>query len=140
MPIATVGDAAEASLAVAEETIEEYAALVGDDNPIHLDGDYAADTLFGGRVAHGMLSAGVVSAALAELPGDIVYLEQELDFENPVRPGETVTATATVVEDLGGDRLRVETVAEADGERVLSGEAVVLSVPHAKKSPKTDPQ
>jgi 3-hydroxybutyryl-CoA dehydratase len=138
MPVATVGDAAEASLAVAEETIDDYAALVGDDNPIHLDGDYAADTLFGGRVAHGMLSAGVVSAALAELPGDVVYLEQDLDFENPVRPGDTVTATATVVEELGGDRVRVETIAETDGEadgdgrRVLSGEAVVLSVPHGE--------
>jgi len=134
MPVATVGDAAAASLAVAEETIDEYAALVGDDNPIHLDGDYAADTLFGGRVAHGMLSAGVVSAALAELPGDVVYLEQDLDFENPVRPGDTVTATATVVEELGGDRVRVETIAETDGDgrRVLSGEAVVLSVPHGE--------
>ncbi|WP_135805700.1 MaoC family dehydratase [Halorussus marinus] len=138
MPVASVGDAAEASLAVGEQTIDDYAVLVGDDNPIHLDGDYAADTMFGGRVAHGMLSAGVVSAALADLPGDIVYVEQELDFERPVRPGQTVTATATVVEAMGGDRVRVETAADvgADGDedrqRVLSGEAVVLSVPHAE--------
>ncbi|WP_134669274.1 MaoC family dehydratase [Halorussus marinus] len=138
MPVASVGDAAEASLAVGEQTIDDYAALVGDDNPIHLDGDYAADTMFGGRVAHGMLSAGVVSAALADLPGDIVYVKQELDFERPVRPGQTVTATATVVEAMGGDRVRVETAADvgADGDedrqRVLSGEAVVLSVPHAE--------
>ncbi|WP_435179914.1 MaoC family dehydratase [Halorussus sp. AFM4] len=143
MPVATVDDTAEASLAVTRETIDAYADLTGDDNPIHLDDGYAAETLFGGRVAHGMLSAGVVSAALADLPGDVIYLSQDLDFENPVRPGQTITATATVTEDLGDDRLRVETVATAertdaseraegddDAERVLSGEAVVLSVPH----------
>ncbi len=138
MPVATVEDTAEASLTVTEETIDAYADLTGDDNPIHRDDEYAAETFFGGRVAHGMLSAGVVSAALADLPGDIVYLSQDLDFENPVRPGQTVTATVTVEEDLGDDRLRVETVAMAadsesaddDAEQVLSGEAVVMSVPH----------
>ncbi|USZ69080.1 MaoC family dehydratase [Halorussus salilacus] len=130
MPVATVEDTAEATLTVTEGLIDDYADLTGDDNPIHRDAEYASETLFGGRVAHGMLSAGVVSAALADLPGDIVYLSQDLDFENPVRPGQTVTATATVVEDLGDDRIRVETVAETDEERVLSGEAVVLSLPH----------
>jgi 3-hydroxybutyryl-CoA dehydratase len=141
MPVASPGDDAEATLTVTEGTIDEYAHLTGDDNPIHRDEAYAAETMFGGRVAHGMLTAGVVSAALAELPGDIVYLSQELDFENPVRPGQTVTATANVVEELGDDRIRVQTVAEtgvvededredADSERVLSGTAVVLSLPH----------
>ncbi|UPV73072.1 MaoC family dehydratase [Halorussus limi] len=130
MPVATVEDAAEASLTVTEETIDAYADLTGDDNPIHRDDEYAAEALFGGRVAHGMLSAGVVSAALADLPGDIVYLSQDLTFENSVRPGQTVTARVTVEEELGDDRLRVETVAETEDERVLSGEAVVLSVPH----------
>ncbi|NHN57830.1 MULTISPECIES: MaoC family dehydratase [Halorussus] len=138
MPVAAPGDSAGSTLRVTEETVDAYADLTGDDNPIHLDDAYAAETFFGGRVAHGMLSAGVVSAALADLPGDIVYLSQDLDFENPVRPGQTVTATVTVREDLGDDRLRVETVAEAertesddgDAERVLSGEAVVMSVPH----------
>ncbi|WP_276300334.1 MaoC family dehydratase [Halorussus lipolyticus] len=138
MPVASVDDTAEATLIVTEETIDAYADLTGDDNPIHRDDDYAAETFFGGRVAHGMLSAGVVSAALADLPGDIIYLSQDLDFENPVRPGQIVTATVTVEEDLGDDRLRVETVAEAedeeseggDAEQVISGEAVVMSVPH----------
>jgi 3-hydroxybutyryl-CoA dehydratase len=144
MPVATVEDSAEASLTVTEETIDAYADLTGDDNPIHRDEAYAAETFFGGRVAHGMLSAGVVSAALADLPGDIVYLSQDLEFENPVRPGQTVSATVTVAEDLGDDRLRVETVAEAtsegdggdeEGQRVLSGEAVVMSVPHESEQP-----
>jgi 3-hydroxybutyryl-CoA dehydratase len=134
MPVASVDDTAEATLTVTEETIDAYADLTGDDNPIHRDEEYAAETFFGGRVAHGMLSAGVVSAALADLPGDIIYLSQDLDFENPVRPGQTVTATATVAEELDDDRLRVETVAEAasddESQQILSGEAVVMSVPH----------
>ena len=130
MPVASPGDTADATLSVTEATVDSYAELTGDDNPIHMDDDYAAETFFGGRVAHGMLTAGVVSAALADLPGDIVYLSQDLNFENPVRPGQTVTATVTVEERVGDDRLRVETVAEADGESVLTGEAVVMSVPH----------
>ncbi|WP_232701915.1 MaoC family dehydratase [Halobacterium wangiae] len=129
MPVASVGDTADASITVTEATIEAYADLSGDDNPIHADEEYASETMFGGCIAHGMLSAGPVSAALADLPGDIVYLSQDLRFENPVYPGDTVTARVEVVEELGGDRLRVETTAETD-EPVISGEAVVLSVPH----------
>jgi 3-hydroxybutyryl-CoA dehydratase len=130
MPVAVTGDSAEVNLSITDSAINAYAELTGDDNPVHLDDDYAAETIFGGRVAHGMFTAGAVSAALADLPGDVVYLSQDLTFENPVRPGQTVTATVTVVEQLGDDRLRVETVAETDEERVLSGEAVVLSLSH----------
>jgi 3-hydroxybutyryl-CoA dehydratase len=130
MPVASVGDTAESSITVTEETIETYADLSGDDNPIHRDPEYASETMFGGRIAHGMLSAGPVSAALADLPGDIIYLSQDLTFENPVYPGDTVTASVEVVEDLGGDRVRVETTAETEADTVIAGEAVVLSVPH----------
>jgi 3-hydroxybutyryl-CoA dehydratase len=130
MPVATVGDAAEASLRVTESTIDEFAALSGDENPIHLDDDYAAETLLGGRVAHGMIAASVLSAAVARLPGDIVYRSQDLSFERPVRPGEEVRATAEVVEELGGDRLRAETTARVDGAVAVSGDATVLSLPH----------
>jgi 3-hydroxybutyryl-CoA dehydratase len=134
MPVATVGDAATASMVVTDETIAQYAALTGDENPIHTDDDYAAETMFDGRIAHGILSAGAISAALAALPGDIVYLSQDLRFENPVRPGDTVEASVEVVEVVGGDRVRVETVADVtDGERVLSGEAVVLSLEHGSE-------
>ncbi|NIC00769.1 MaoC family dehydratase [Halobacterium sp. R2-5] len=129
MPVASVGDTAESSVHVTEETIEAYAEVSGDDNPIHLDAEYAAETMFGGRVAHGMLSAGVVSAAVGDLPGDVVYVSQEISFEQPVYPGDTVTATAEVVDALGGDRLRLDTTAETE-ETVVSGEAVVLSLPH----------
>jgi 3-hydroxybutyryl-CoA dehydratase len=130
MPVATTGDAAEASLSVTESTIDEFAALSGDDNPIHLDDDYAAETMFGGRIAHGMLAASVVSAALADLPGDVIYLSQDLSFENPVRPGDEVVARAEVREVVSGDRIRVATTARVGDEAVVTGEAVVLSVPH----------
>lgn len=129
MPVATPGDTAQATVEVSTDTIDRYADLVGDHNPIHLDDEYAGETMFGGRVAHGMLSAGVVSAALAALPGDIIYLEQDLTFTKPVRPGDTVTATVEVLDELGDDRIRVKTIAESD-DVVLEGEAVVLSVAH----------
>jgi len=131
MPVASVGDTTTATETVTREDIEAYADLVGDHNPIHVDDDYAADTMFDGRVAHGMLSAGVVSAALADLDGDVIYLSQDLQFEAPVRPGDTVTATAEVVEDVGDDQLRVATtVTTQDDTTVLSGDAIVMSVPH----------
>jgi 3-hydroxybutyryl-CoA dehydratase len=132
MPVAAAGDTATATLTVTRETIDAYADLTGDDNPLHVDDDYAAAGVFGDVVAHGMLTVGVVSAALADFPGDIVYASQNLDFEAPVHPGHEVTATVEVVEHLGGDRLRVETTATVDGgdEVVLTGEAVVLSLEH----------
>jgi len=132
MSVATVGDTASASIDVTTAAIDAYADLTGDENPIHLDEAYAAETTFGGRIAHGMLGAGVVSAALASLPGDVVYLDQDLSFEAPVRPGDTLRADAEVIEELGGDRIRVETVASVDGETVVDGEATVLSVSHGE--------
>jgi 3-hydroxybutyryl-CoA dehydratase len=134
MPVAAVGDDAEVQRDVTEETIERYADLTGDENRLHTDPEYASEGFFGGVVAHGMLGAGLISAALAALPGDIVYLSQDLDFEAPVRPGDTVRATVEVVEALGDDRVRAETVAEVvdgdDAKTVIDGEAAVLSVPH----------
>lgn len=131
MPVASVGDTAEATLSVTEETIDEYAALVGDDNPLHVDADYAAEGLFGGRVAHGALVDGVVSAALAALPGDVVFVSQSVSFTAPVRPGEAVTATAEVTAAVEGDEVAVAVAAETDdGEVVLDGEARVLSLEH----------
>ncbi|WP_227134161.1 MaoC family dehydratase [Halorubellus salinus] len=135
MPVASVGDTADATETITRTDIEAYADLVGDTNPIHVDDDYAQDTMFDGRVAHGMLSAGVLSAALAALDGDVVYLSQDLQFEAPVRPDETVTAHVEVVEDLGNDQLRVDTTVTThtdtpDETTVLSGDAIVMSIPH----------
>lgn len=132
MPVAAVGDTATHEVRITTETIDAFADLSGDRNPIHLDDEYASDTMFGGRVAHGLTSAAAVSAALASLPGDIIYLSQDLSFENPVRPGDTVRADVEVDEALAGDRVRVTTEAfvPARDERVVAGEATVLSVPH----------
>lgn len=134
MPVADVDDEATAAREITEERIEAYAELTGDDNPLHTDESYAEEGFFGGVVAHGMFGAGVISAALASLPGDIVYLSQDLEFEAPVRPGDTVRATVRVVEDLENDRVRVVTVAEVgereDASPVITGSAVVLSTPH----------
>lgn len=132
MPVATPGDRATVETEITTETIETFAELTGDSNPIHLDPDYAAETTFEGQVAHGILTAGVISAAVAELPGDVIYLAQDLSFEAPVFPGDVVRGTATVEEVLEGDRLRVTTTASVPDRdaTVITGEAVVLSVPH----------
>ena len=128
MSVARPGDASMASRKITRDRIEQFATLTGDDNPLHLDDEYASDGLFDGPIAHGMLAAGVISSALADLPGDIIYLSQDLQFERPVFPGQCVTATAEVVESLGDNRLAVETIAEVEGETVVSGDAVVLSL------------
>lgn len=132
MPVASVGDESRSRTTLTAEDVDAFATITGDDNPIHLDDEYAADTMFGERIAHGILTAGVISAAIADLPGDAIYLSQDLRFENPVGLGDRVVATATVEETLGGDRIRVETVARVPDrdEVVISGEAVVLSAPH----------
>ena len=130
MPVASVGDRATATLEVPDEAIDDFAALTDDDNPLHTDAAYAEESLFGEPVAHGMLSAGAVSAALADLPGDVIYLSQEVEFLAPVHPGETLVAEVEAVEELGDGQLRVETVATTGEEPVLQGEAIVMSVSH----------
>jgi 3-hydroxybutyryl-CoA dehydratase len=130
MAVATVGDTATAELEVTRDDVERFAALTGDDNPLHVDPEYAAESVFGEPVAHGMLTASAVSAALAELPGDVVYVSQDLEFTRPVTPGETLTAEVEVVEQLGDDRLRVRTTAATDREPAVEGEAIVMSLPH----------
>ncbi len=126
MPAAEPGDVATASRIVTRDRIRQYADLTGDHNPLHVDDDYAAERPFGGVIAHGMLTAGVLSAAVAALPGDVVWLSQELSFDAPVRPGDDVTARVEVVEELGEGRLRADTTAETEDETVLTGEGVVM--------------
>jgi 3-hydroxybutyryl-CoA dehydratase len=86
--------------------------------------------MFGGRIAHGMISGALISAALAELDGDIIYITQELQFQDPVYPGDTVEATVEVTDIDDDDRLHVDTTATVDGNTVTGGKAVVLSLPH----------
>lgn len=122
------GQHAELKRTISLQDIEAFAAVTGDVNPVHLDDDVAARTRFGGRIAHGMLSAGFVSAVLGtQLPGPgVVYLTQSLRFVRPVRPGDVITARVEVLELLATKRrLRLTTVCRNQrDEIVLDGEAL----------------
>ncbi|MFC7195129.1 MaoC family dehydratase [Halosimplex aquaticum] len=125
-----VGDVVRFSKPLDEDEVEEFADASGDTNRLHLDDEYARGTRFGRRIVHGTLVAGVVSAALARLPGLIVYLSQEVSYLGPVDIGERVTAECEVVEEMGDDRYRLTTtVTDSDGETVIDGEAVVIADP-----------
>lgn len=115
---------------VTDRDIELFAEISTDCNPVHLDEAYAQDTIFGGRIAHGMLTAGLISAVIGEqLPGHgTVYLGQSLKFLAPVRPGDMVMAEVEVTEiDYAKRRVTMHTRCEVDGKNVLKGEAVVLA-------------
>jgi acyl dehydratase len=124
------GVAAETTHHVGAREIELFAEATGDRNPVHLDEAFASKTQFGGRIAHGMLTAGFVSAAIAsELPGPgSIYLGQTLRFTRPVRLGDTVTVRLEVVEaNSEKRRVRLATVCRnQNGETVMDGEATVL--------------
>ena len=118
------------SKVVTDQDIEMFAEVSTDRNPVHLDDDYAQDTIFEGRIAHGMLTAGLVSAVIGEqLPGHgTVYLGQTLKFLAPVRPGDLVTAEVEVTEiDHAKRRVKMETRCLVKGKKVLVGEATVLA-------------
>ncbi len=115
---------------VTDRDIELFAEVSTDRNPVHLDDDYAQDTIFEGRIAHGMLTAGLISAVIGEqLPGHgTVYLGQSLKFMAPVRPGDTVVAEVTVSAiDHSKRRVTLETRCLVGDTTVLKGEAVVLA-------------
>lgn len=122
-----IGDEFSFAKTLSDSDLEKFAAATGDANPLHLDDDYARETRFEGRIVHGMLTACVVSAGVARLPGMAIYLGQDCQFTAPVRPGERVTAELEVVEELGDARYRLTTVVrDEDGRIVLDGEARVL--------------
>jgi len=123
------GSRATNSMLVDESTVSAFSKLSKDENPVHLDEAYAARTRFGRRVAHGMLSAALVSAVIGnKLPGPgTIYLSQTLNFRAPVYIGDTITAMVTVAEVLGNNRFRLSTtVVRDDRQIILDGEAVVL--------------
>ncbi|CAB3764459.1 MaoC family dehydratase [Paraburkholderia humisilvae] len=131
-----VGMSAQFKKTLTERDVFLFAGASGDRNPVHLDEEYAKRTRFGGRIAHGMLSASVISAAIAaRLPGPgSIYLSQNLSFRNPVKIGETVCATVTVKEILTGRRRAVlETICEVDGRIVVQGDAVVMPTSIAER-------
>ncbi len=116
---------------VMDNDVIGFAALSGDDNPIHLCDDYAAGTRFGQRIAHGLYTASLISAVLGtRLPGPgAVYRSQTLNFLGPVKIGDVVIVTVEVVELVPeGRKVRLHCEASVDGKTVLDGEAIV-SVP-----------
>ena len=115
---------------ITDRDIEQFAEISTDHNPVHLDDAYSRDTIFEGRIAHGMLTAGLVSAVIGEqLPGHgTIYMSQNLKFLAPVRPGDLVHAEVRVV-DMVIDKRRVKLNCrcEVNGKNVLVGEALVLA-------------
>lgn len=129
-----IGMVRSTSKEITDQDIEMFAEVSTDRNPVHLDEEYALETMFQGRIAHGMLTAGLISAVIGEqLPGHgTVYLGQSLKFLAPVRPGDYVTAVVEVREiDYSKRRVQLDTQCLVDGKPVLKGEATVLA-PSAK--------
>lgn len=115
---------------VTDNDIHLFAEVSTDRNPVHMDDDYAQDTIFQGRIAHGMLTAALISAVIGEqLPGHgAVYLSQTLKFLAPVRPGDSVLAEVKVTAiDHSRRRVTLETRCAVRDRDVLRGEAVVLA-------------
>jgi 3-hydroxybutyryl-CoA dehydratase len=125
-----IGRHAERRRVVSAAEIDAFAAITGDENPVHLDEAFAARTQFGGRIAHGMLTAGFITAVLGnDLPGPgTIYLSQSLRFRRPVRIGDEVVASVEVTEiNEARARVSLKTVCTVAGEVVVDGEAVVLA-------------
>lgn len=125
-----LGDSASFTKTVTESDIILYAGISGDFNPAHINAEAAKESMFGQRIAHGMLSAGFISCVLGmHLPGPgTIYMGQELKFLKPVYIGDTVTATATVVEKLDDKNIiKLETVCtNQNGDVVIKGMATVM--------------
>ncbi|MEX2201710.1 MAG: MaoC family dehydratase [Dongiaceae bacterium] len=124
-----VGMSATYAKTVSEADIVLFAGISGDSNPVHVDDDYARDTMFKGRIAHGMLTASFISAVLGtRLPGPgCIYLSQNLRFKAPVRIGDTVRAVVEVTEiDRDRARITVSTRCTVGDKTVIDGEAVLM--------------
>ncbi len=122
-----VGDVARFSKPITADDVSAFAEVTGDTNRLHLDESYAIETRFGERIVHGVLANGLISAALARLPGLTIYLSQESSFLAPLPIGDRVTASCEITENLGDNRFRIETIVTDENETtVLEGDAVVL--------------
>ena len=123
------GDTASTGKTITEADILMFAAVSTDNNPVHINAEAAAGSIFKQRVAHGMLSAGLISAVLGtRLPGPgTIYLSQTLRFRAPVKIGDTVTATVEVTAlDTAKKRATLRTTCTVAGKPVIEGEAVVI--------------
>ncbi len=121
---------------ITDADILMFAGVSGDTNPVHLNEEFAGDTPFRGRIAHGLLTASLISTAIGtKLPGPgCIYVSQSLRFRAPVRAGDTVTARVTVLEvERERRRVRMETVCLVAGKVVLDGEAVIMVPSRAER-------
>ena len=125
-----IGDSASVSKTITETDVYLFAGITGDLNPAHVNEVASSQTMFKGRIAHGMLSAGLISAVLGMyLPGPgTIYLGQELKFTKPVRIGDTITATATITEMIVEKNIiKLETICtNQNGDVVIKGVATVM--------------
>lgn len=125
----SVGMESSSSKTVSEADIVAFAQVSGDRNPVHLDAEYAARTMFKERIAHGMLSAAYISAIFGmQMPGPgAIYMTQSLMFKAPVKIGDTVVTTVKVIDvNLEKKRARFECVCAVNGSPVLTGEAMLM--------------
>ncbi|AMO56416.1 acyl dehydratase [Endozoicomonas montiporae] len=123
-----VGMSASYSQTITDADIKGYAGISGDNNPVHMDRDYAEESRFGRRIAHGLISAGFFSALFGtKLPGPgCVYVSQSLNFKRPVYIDDTVAAIVTVKEiDLAKQRVYFDTVCKVKNKIVISGDAEI---------------
>jgi len=114
---------------ITETDIIMFAGMSGDNNPVHLNHEFASLTMFEGRIAHGMLSAGFISTVLGtKMPGPgCIYLSQNLKFKAPVRANDTVTAKVTILKLVPEKRfVEMETICAVGGKPVITGDALVM--------------
>jgi len=114
---------------ITDADIITFAGISGDTNPVHLNHEFAAETIFEGRIAHGMLTASFISTVIGtKMPGPgCIYVSQNLRFKAPVRSGDTVTATCTVTKLIPEKRfIELKTVCIVAGKPVVDGEATIM--------------
>ena len=125
-----IGDKASFTKTISESDVYQFAGITGDFNPVHVNSEFANQTIFKERVVHGILTAGFISAVLGmKLPGtDTIYLSQKVDFKAPVKIGDTVTAEVEVLEKKDRKKIiRLRTIVKNQlDEIVVDGEAVVM--------------
>lgn len=125
-----VGDKASMTKTISESDVYAFAGVTGDFNPLHVDATFAKTTIFKERIAHGMLSAGLISAVLGTaLPGaNTIYMGQELAFRAPVKFGDTITATVELAEKIEAKHRLIfrTTVVNQDGTLVTDGKATMM--------------
>ena len=124
-----IGDKASIAKTITEGDVYLFAGITGDQNPAHINEEVAKNTIFKGRIAHGMLSAGLISAVLGmQLPGPgTIYMGQDLKFTAPVRFGDTITAQVEVIEIIKEKIVKLKTTCtNQEGAFVVEGTAIVM--------------